>query len=150
MANNNLVGTWRLVGALSTTSTGERNETPYGADPTGLITYTGDGRISTVISYGGRKPLSFGREGAAQTEEQAEAFKTFLAYAGRYTLSGDTVTHHVEVSSIQNYAHKDLVREVRFHDDRITLITPPMPVNGKIQTVELTWQRLTAGSGAAQ
>ena len=150
MANNNLVGTWRLVGALSTTSTGERNETPYGADPTGLITYTGDGRISTVISYGGRKPLSFGREGAAQTEEQAEAFKTFLAYAGRYTLSGDTVTHHVEVSSIQNYARKDLVREVRFHDDRITLITPPMPVNGKIQTVELTWQRLTAGSGAAQ
>ena len=150
MANNNLVGTWRLVGALSTTSTGERNDTPYGAGPTGLITYTGDGRISTVISYGGRKPLSFGREGAAQMEEQAEAFKTSLAYAGRYTLSGDTVTHHVEVSSIQNYANKDLVRQVRFHDDRITLITPPMPVNGKIQTVELTWQRLTAGSGTAQ
>ena len=99
--------------------------------------------MSTVISYGGRKPLSFGRTGPALQEEQAEAFKTFLAYAGRYTLSGDQMTHHVEVSSIQNFVNKDLVRSVKFEDDRITLVTPPTPVNGEIQTVALVWQRLT-------
>lgn len=102
--------------------------------------------MSSVISYGGRKTLGFGRTGAALMEEQAEAFKTFLAYAGRYTLSDDQVTHHVEVSSIQNYVKKDMVRTIAFDGDRITLVTPPMAVNGEIQTVALTWQRLTDGS----
>jgi Lipocalin-like domain len=102
--------------------------------------------MSSVISYGGRKPLAFGRTGAALVEEQAEAFKTFLAYAGRYTLRDDQVTHHVEVSSIQNYANRDMVRTIRFAGDEITLVTPPMAVNGEIQTVALTWRRLSERS----
>jgi hypothetical protein len=137
-----LVGTWTLVAASSTTSTGERNETPYGLNPVGYLTYTADGRISSVISYGGRKPLSMG---GGKMEEQAEAFKTFLAYAGRYSLSGDKLIHHIEVSSIQNYVDRELVRTIKFEGDRITLITPPTPVNGQIQTVELVWQRLQPG-----
>ena len=140
MSNDNLVGTWKLVGASSTASTGERDETPYGAGPSGFLTYTADGRVCALISYGGRKAM------AVTPEQQAEAFKTFLAYAGRYTLSGDQITHHIEISSIQNYVNKDLVRSVKFQDDRIALTTPPTPVNGKVQTVELIWQRLPAGS----
>lgn len=140
--NNKLVGTWKLVSASSTTQSGARNDTPYGLEPVGYLTYTADGRMSSVISYGGRKPLSFGRTGAAQIEEQAEAFKTFLAYAGRYTLSNDQVIHHVEVSSIQNFVNKDQVRAIRFEGECIALVTPPMVVNGEIQTVELIWQRL--------
>jgi hypothetical protein len=143
--NDKLVGTWRLVSASSTTSSGERNETPYGPSPSGFLTYSEDGRVTALISYGGRKSLSVGG-GTSALEEQAEAFKTFLAYAGRYTLSGDNVTHHVEISSIQNYVDKDLVRRVKFQDDQIILVTPPTRVNGKIQTVELIWQRLPVGS----
>jgi len=92
-----------------------------------------------------RRPqaLSFG---GGTLEEQAEAFKTFLSYAGWYTLNGDKVTHHIEISSIQNYVGKDLVRSVKFHGDQIVLVTPPTPVNGKIQSVELTWQRVPAVS----
>jgi len=68
----------------------------------------------------------------------------FSHFRGRFTLNGDTVTHHVEISSIQNFVNKDLVRSVKFQNDRIVLVTPPAPVNGEIQTVELTWQRLPA------
>jgi hypothetical protein len=138
-----LVGTWKLIGASSTTSTGERIENPYGVGPVGFLTYTADGRVSSVISYGGRKPLSMG---GGKVEEQAEAFKTSLAYAGRYTLSGDKVTHHIDVSSIQNYVDKDLIRTIRFEGNQISLITPPTPVNGKIQTLELIWQKLSVVS----
>lgn len=138
-SNDNLVGTWKLVSASGTTSTGERTESPYGAQPAGFLTYTGDGRVSALISYGGRKSLSYG---GGSPEEQAEAFKTFLAYAGTYNLDGDKVTHHVEVASIQNYVDKDLVRSVTFKDDQIILLTPPTRVNGKMQTIELVWQRL--------
>jgi hypothetical protein len=146
MTNDNLVGTWKLVSASSTTSTGERIETPYGPGPVGFLTYGGDGRMTSLISYGGRKPLSFGGGTRSPQEEQAEAFNTFLAYAGRYTLNDDKVIHHVEISSVQNYANKDLVRSIKFEGGRITLITPPMTVNGKIQTIELIWERLPAGS----
>jgi len=144
--NDKLVGTWKLVSASSTTSTGERSETPYGSSPVGFLTYTADGRVSALISYGGRKSLSVGGGTLAPLEEQAEAFNTFFAYAGRYALSGDKVTHHIEISSIQNYVDKDLVRRVKFQGDRIILATPPTPVNGKIQTVELIWQRISDGS----
>ena len=143
--NDKLVGTWKLVSASSTTSTGGRAEAPYGPNPVGFLTYTADGRVTALISYGGRKSLSVGGGAQASMEEQAEAFKTFLAYAGRYALSGDKVTHYIEISSIQNYVNKELVRRVKFQGDQIILITPPTPVNGKVQTVELVWQRLSVG-----
>ena len=142
-AKDKLVGAWKLVSASSTTSSGERNETPYGAKPLGFLTYTAEGRVTAMISYDGRKSLSVG---GGTVEQQAEAFKTFLAYAGRYTLSGNKVTHHVEISSIQNYVDRDLVRSVKFQGDQIILITPPTRVNGKNQTIELVWQRLPVGS----
>ncbi len=145
-ANDKLVGTWKLVSASSTTTAGEPSKAPYGPSPVGFLSYTEDGRVSVLISYGGRKPLSVGGAAPALQEEQAEAFKTFLAYAGRYTVSGDKVTHHIEISSIQNYVGKDLVRGIKFQSDQIALVTPPTPVNGKMQTVELIWQRLPAGS----
>jgi Lipocalin-like domain len=142
-----LVGTWKLVSASSTTAAGERSETPYGPNPAGFLTYyTGNGRVTALISYDRRKALSFG---GGTPEEQAEAFQTFLACAGLYSFSGDKVTHHVEISSIPNYVGKDLVRSVKFvkfQADQIVLVTPPTPVNGKLQTVELIWQRLPAGS----
>ena len=140
--DDQLVGTWKLVSASSTTRNGKRNETPYGRSPTGLLTYS-NGRVFAMISYDGRKSLS---AGGGNREEQAEAFKTFLAYAGRYTFNGDKVTHHAEVSSIQNYVGKDLVRAVKFQGDQIILVTPPTRINGEIQTLELIWQRLPSGS----
>jgi hypothetical protein len=137
-----LVGTWKLVGAASTTSKGERNETPYGVGAVGVLTYSAEGRVTSLISYGGRKPLSVG----AKAEEQAEAFQTFLAYTGTYSLAGEKISHKIEISSIQNYVGKDLVRTLKFEDGKLTLITPPTMVNGKIQSIELTWERASAGS----
>jgi len=142
MENDALVGSWKLQAALSISSTGELDEIPYGLGPSGFLTYGDDRRMTALISYGGRKPLS----PMASPAEQAEAFRTFFSYAGRYTLAGNQVTHHVEISSIQNYVNRNLVRTVRFEGDCIVLVTPPSLVNGKIQTVELTWHRLASSS----
>jgi hypothetical protein len=143
---NNLLGTWRLVSAASTDASGAQIDPPYGANPAGFLTYTEDGRVSALISFGGRKPLSVGAKGPALIEEQAEAFRTFLAYGGRYRLSGDKIIHSIEISSIQNYVNKELVRNVKFQGNRIILLTPPTMVNGKIQIIELIWERLASGS----
>jgi len=143
--NDKLVGTWKLVSASNTTSKGEPDEPPFGLNPVGFLTYTEDGRVTVLISNGGRKPLS-GGGGALAQEEHAEAFGTFFAYAGRYTFSGDKVTHHLEILSIQNYVDRDLVRSVKFQGNQIILIAPSTPVNGRVQIVELTWQRLSPGT----
>jgi hypothetical protein len=52
----------------------------------------------------------------------------------------------VEVSSIQNYVGKDLVRSVKFQGDQITLVTPPTRLDGKTQIIELIWRRLPVAS----
>lgn len=144
--SNKLLGTWRLLSATSRDASGEQLDPPYGADPTGFLTYTEDGRVTALISYGGRKPLSIGAQGATLLDEQAEAFKSFLAYGGRYRLSGDKIIHSIEISSIQNYVNKELVRNVKVQGSRIILLTPPTMVNGKTQTIELVWERLKSNS----
>ena len=143
--HDRLVGTWKLVSVSSSTASGERNDSPFGPSPAGFLTYTQD-RMTAMISYGGRKRLSSSDARSAPAEEQAEAFRTFVAYAGRYTLNGDKVIHHVEISSIQNWVDTDLIRSIKFEGDRIVLVTPPTSVDGKIQTFELIWQRLPANS----
>ena len=141
-----IVGTWKLVSVSLSTASGERNDAPFGPSPVGFLTYTLEGRMSAMISYSGRKPLSASDLSRASLEEKAEAFSTFLAYAGRFTLTEDKVIHHTEVSSIQNWANTDLVRFIKFQGDRIILATPPTSTNGKIQTWELVWERVPARS----
>jgi len=101
--------------------------------------------MAGMISNSGRKPL-FADPFSAPVEERAEAFTTFLAYAGRYTLAGDKVIHHVEISSLQNLVGTDLVRFIKFQGDRIILVTPPTSTNGRTQTHELVWERVSGSS----
>jgi hypothetical protein len=139
---NRLLGTWKLVSASSSTATGARNNAPYGPNPTGVLIYTSEGRMAVMISYGSRKPLSVADRVAAPTAERAEAFATFLAYSGRYTVTGDKVVHHVELASIQNWVNTDQIRVVKYQGDRITLITPPIALNGRTEIFELVWERV--------
>jgi hypothetical protein len=144
-----ILGTWKLVSVSSSTSDGERNAAPFGPSPTGFLTYTPDGRMSAIISHGGRKPLLAGGSAPASAEQQAaqaEAFRTFVAYAGRYTLKSDEVIHHVEVSFIQDWVGTDQVRPIKFEGERLVLSTPPMLMGGKTITVEFIFQRLPATS----
>jgi hypothetical protein len=144
--HDRLAGTWKLVSASSSTASGERNDAPFSPSPAGFLTYTQDGRVTAMISYGGRKPLSSSDSRLAPREEEAEAFRTFLANAGRYRLDGDKVIHHVEISSIQNWVETDLIRSIKFEGERIVLLTPPAPDGGTIHTFELIWERLPANS----
>ncbi|MGA2418462.1 MAG: lipocalin-like domain-containing protein [Candidatus Acidiferrum sp.] len=139
-----LVGTWRLVSVRTISASRKRNDAPYGAKPSGFIIYTAEGRMSATIGFDGRPPLSANDWRLAPAEERAEAFKTFLAYAGSYSVMEDRVIHHVEVSSVQNWVNTDLLRMVRFAGDTIILTTPP--AGEEALAYELTWQRLAPAS----
>jgi hypothetical protein len=142
---DNLAGTWKLVSASASTANGERSDSPFGPSPTGILIYAREDRMAVMVSYTGRKTLP-ADPFLATTEERAEAFTTFFAYAGRYTLIGDKVIHHPEISSLQNFVGTDLIRLIKLQGDRIVLVSPPMSINGKTQTLELVWERVPAGA----
>ena len=140
-SKDTLVGTWKLVDATDTTEKGEVIEHVYGQNPTGFLTYTPDGRMMVIVTYGGRKPFS---AVPAPVQETVEAFFTFFAYAGRYTLSGDRVTHHIEAAWRQDYANTDQLRFVKLQGDRVTLQTPPLVLTNGVRLAkeELVWERM--------
>lgn len=141
-SQNRLVGTWRLVSVESTSLNGAKNLTAFGPHPTGFATFTEDGRMSLIMSDDGRKPLSVVDRVSAPMPERAEAFATFVAYAGRYTVDHDTLVFHVEASSIQNWVNTDLTRALNFDNNRMSLKTPTTLKGGVLQTIETDWEKL--------
>jgi len=139
--DNSIIGTWKLVSAVLTTLDGATRKL-LGDNPSGFLTYTGDGRMTAIVASSGRQPLSVPDPAAAPAAEQAEAFATFTAYAGRYTLHGDRVIHHVEVSLFQNWEGTDQIRFAKLHGTRLTLTAPPMSIGGEQLVVQLTWEQL--------
>jgi Lipocalin-like domain len=99
---DSVVGTWKLVSATATTEKGDVDTAVLGQHPSGLLTYTADGRMMAIISDDGRKPLSVADRVSAPAEERAQVYATFISYAGRYMFTCDKVVHHVEIASLQN------------------------------------------------
>lgn len=137
-----VVGTWKLVSVTATTDKGEADKAVLGKNPSGLLTYTADGRMMAIISDDGRKPLSVADRVAAPAEEKARAYSTFMAYAGRYTFTCDKVVTHVEVASLQNWVNTDQTRFVRLQGDRMFVRNTPQLRGGVMITIESTWERM--------
>jgi hypothetical protein len=137
-----VVGTWKLVSVTSTNDKSEVNKVALGQNPSGLLTYTADGRMMTIISDGGRKPLSTPDRVAAPAEERAQAYSTFMAYAGRYTFTCDKVVHHVEVASLQNWVNTDQTRIVTFQDNHLIVRNTPQLRNGVTVNLESVCERV--------
>ncbi len=87
--------------------------------PTGFIHYLPGGRMAAVISYDGRKPMK-GDRLKADDAEKAQAYASFLAYAGTFRVEGDKVIHHVETSAYQNDVGSEQTRFFR-RDGRYAL-----------------------------
>jgi hypothetical protein len=139
-----LFGTWRLVSESNVTDKGIVKKEVFGRKPTGLLTYTPDGRMMVIAANDVRKPLTLADWFAGPVENRALAFSTFFAYAGRYTLSGNTVTHHIEVAWIQGWANTDQVRRIHLQGDQLVLrTTTPFQQDGAVYAYqELTWDRV--------
>ena len=139
-----LVGTWKLVSYKVTNDKGVISDAE-GPNPTGFLTYTADGRMSVVMGDSRRKAVT---TIPPSGDEAAAALRTFNAYAGSYTFTDGKVTHHLEVSLIQNLVNTDQVRSVKIDGDRLTL-QGGITVGGvTVENVEVVWERLkpeTAG-----
>lgn len=71
---DSVVGTWKLLSVTATDEKGDVDKPVLGHHPSGLLTYTANGRMMAIISDDGRKPLSIADRVAAPADERAEAY----------------------------------------------------------------------------
>jgi hypothetical protein len=145
---NDLVGSWRLVDW--TVSVGERTRRPWGGKATGLLTYTDDGRMWAALMATDRPAMPTRTLSAAPPSLRAAAASGFVTYAGSYTVDGEDVIHHVEVSLLPNYVGNDERRHVDWVETDngldLELTTPPTDTDGGRKVVErLQWSRISGG-----
>lgn len=135
-----LRGTWRLV--EWTVTVDETVTRPFGGQAEGVLTYTDDGWMWATLQKKDRSPLGTGTLAAATAEQRAGAAAGYLAYAGRYTVDGEQVHHHVEFSLFPDWVGADQVRLISWEDGDLVLTTPPATTPaGRIVVNRLRWQR---------
>jgi hypothetical protein len=136
-----LIGTWKLVSAVSEElATGQKTNI-YKGTPIGFITYGTDGRVMTIVVDSARKKPT----GAVATATEAEAlFRSMAAYAGTYTIEGNQVIHRPDVSWNETWTSTDQVREYKFDGERLILATSPSPdaFTGKMSVRTLVWEKI--------
>ena len=136
-----LLGTWTLVSALREEIPSGAKTDMFGEKPHGFINYSPEGRMIALITRRDRKAAANGRP----TPTEAEAlFRSMLSYAGTFTVEGDVVTHHVDISWNQSFTGGTQKRHFKLEGDRLILSTPQShdPIDGKLSVRHMTWQRV--------
>ncbi len=136
-----LIGTWRLVDVETEDLANGQKSKSWGPEPLGFINYAPNGRMMVMNLRSDRKKPSSAVPTAA---EAADLFKSMLAYAGTYTLDGNTVTHHIEISWNEAWSGTQQLRIARFDGNRVHLSTKPSPdiANGRMSVRTMTWEKL--------
>jgi len=140
-AADSVVGSWRLVSWVEVETESKSVHAPFGDNPTGVITYTPDGRMSLFIIDPKRKPAA----GPKATDAEAdELYRTMIAYSGAYSIEGNKVTHKIEFSWNQAWTGTNQQRFVEVKDNQLIIKTPPIisPVSGKESVHTLVWERV--------
>jgi hypothetical protein len=141
-----LVGSWRLVSWVEVETESKSVRAPFGDNPSGMISYTPDGRMSLFIIDPKRKPPI----GPKATDTEAdELYRTMIAYSGAYSIEGNKVTHKIEYSWNQAWTGTNQQRFVDVKDNQLTIKTPPIisPMSGKESVHTLVWERINGSGG---
>ena len=114
-AADSIVGSWRLVSWVKVETESKSAHNVFGDNPTGMITYTPDGRMSVFIIDPKRKAPA----GSKATDAEAdELYRTLLAYSGAYSVESNKVTHKIEISWNQSWTGTNQERCIEVKDDR--------------------------------
>src|ERR1700757_3330660 len=124
-----IVGTWRLVGAIARDAAGGVLPTPFGPQAVGRGVFNADGRMMALLCDG-RPSLPSGTA------------RDYSSYCGNYTFDGHRLVTRVDAASDPTRIGSDQVREVRFDGERMVLRPPPRSGAGGPEQRELTWERI--------
>lgn len=140
-----VVGTWRMVGVETRVVDGSGPTTfPRGKAPSGFIIYDSQGRMYVQIMNSDEVRPPRKGEAPMTEKERAQAFATYTAYFGRYTVNEDdqSVTHHVEGSVSPRNIGNGMHRFVEVSADRLSLNTFAKGSDGRERVTLRMWERV--------
>lgn len=120
-----LVESWTLASYEVHGSDGSVS-TPLGPDPVGLGVYTVEGFVSAQLM-----------RRAPRTDDRQD----YIAYAGRWSSDGTSVSHHVDLALHDGWVGTTLVRTVTLDPGRLVLEPPATERAGVTFRAVLTWTR---------
>ena len=133
-----VVGAWKLISYAREDAVSGETTRPWGENPSGYLMYLPDGHMSAVLTSEGRKSVP-----STDEKQVAQLFFSMAAYAGTYTVEGDTVVHHVEVAWLPNWVGSDQPRQAKLEGNALTIRTQPIRsrLDGKDYIYTLVWKR---------
>jgi hypothetical protein len=141
MVDERFFGTWELLGTEQRGAGGELvpGGLPYA---TGQVIYSADGRMSAHLMGPNRPTADEGSREPASSEFKAQAYDSYLAYYGTYTVdaAAGVITHHIHGSLFPEMAGTEQRRHFELSGDRLTL-SPPA-TDGGPPRLHLIWQRV--------
>ena len=134
-----LLGSWQLASVELTGEDAASGPAPFGGRPQGTLHYLQDGRMAVIIQNSDRPPVPGGRRGGTDAEWR-QAARSFMAYAGAYSILPGKIVHHVEMNSFPNDQGVDYVRIAHLVNQCLLLETPPeLPADQR--HMRLVWKR---------
>lgn len=142
-----LTGRWTIVSWEQRYDDG-RLAYPLGRELEGFIQYDADGRMVCMMERAQRAAFS-GGQWNSPAAERAEGYSGFMAYAGSYSIEGDTAVHHVRHSLFPNWKHGVQRRAVRWiggadrSQDQLIITARLEDGTSEARDAVLTWRRAT-------
>lgn len=140
---NALLGTWRLKSYVVTRGAGGRS-TPYGENPSGYLIYSAENRMQ-VIGVAADRTVPAGT--SPPDSERVMLYDTMFAYAGTFSVEGDKIIHHVDISWNETWTGTDQMRAFEVRGSILTLTTRIRDqVSGVESHYALTWEKMVSAS----
>lgn len=135
------LGTWLMLSWENRDEAGEIGH-PVGREPLGLLHYASDGYMFVHIMRADRAALSTDALFGGGAAERAEAFSSHVAYSGRWEVSGGTMIHRLEVSSVPNWTGSEQHRTFDFPDPDRLQLSAPMEFGDREWMARVMWRRV--------
>ena len=114
-ARARIAGSWRVVSYELEFQDGGERLFPLGAHPNGYLVFGSDGRMMAYLEADARK--------APQTdEERSAAYRTLIAYTGKYRVQGDKWITKIDGAWNVEWLGTDQERSFTLSGDRLNVI----------------------------
>lgn len=150
-ARDRVIGTWQLVSAGTFRRDGSFEPYPeYGPNAKGYLMYDSTGHMCVSLANPNH-PHWVNPEKPTDTEK-IRSYDVFFAYCGTYEIreKEGRIIHRPEMGSWPHYIGTDQNRNFRLEEDRLILSDEETPPNGEHRRYQITWQRVSLPSYAAQ
>ena len=135
----NLQGTWTLKSFYMVDEETKDKKFHYGEQPHGTMVLLSNGYMMNVITAQDRmkKPET--------DADRSAAFKTLVAYSGKYTIDGDAFITKVDVAWNEAWVGTDQKRTFKIDGDTLTITSMTQPAvnfDNRMMHGELVWSRV--------